>query len=79
MEPCSNFIEDFLLHLKNSSDDGFSYIIFHNSRDKDLVDNIRALDSANLVEHEENHSHDSFYGKVFITQGGLDLLKTTLK
>ena len=74
-----NFIEEFLLHLEKSSDEGFSYSIPFDSKDKDLMHHIGVLDLGNLVEHEKIRSYARFKGRVRITQRGLDLLKTIVK
>ena len=79
MEEDLNFIEAFLLHLEKSSDEGFSYSIPFNSKDKYLMLHISSLDVANFIEHEEFHTNDSFNGRVRITQEGLNLLKTIVK
>ena len=68
-------MQEFLLHLKKSSVDGFSYSVPFDSKDKDLMHHISALDIANFIEHEEFHTNDSFNGRVRITQEGLNLLK----
>ena len=49
MEEDLNFIEKFLLHLEKSSDEGFSYSIPFNSKDRYLMLHISSLDIANLV------------------------------
>ena len=74
-----NFTKEFLILLKKSSDDGFSYSIPFDSKDKDLMHHISALDIANFIKHEEFHTNDSFNGRVRITQEGLNLLKTIVK
>jgi len=79
MEEDLNFIEEFLLHLEKSSDEGFSYSIPFNSKDRYLMLHISSLDIANFVKHEELHTHDSFNGIVRITQKGLNFLKTIVK
>ena len=74
-----NFIKEFLILLKKSSDDGFSYSIPFDSKDKNLMHHIGVLDLGNLVEHEKIRSNARFKGRVRITQRGLDLLKTIVK
>lgn len=74
MELETSFIKDFLLHLKKSGTNWFSYNISFNSKDRDLLDHIGALDYTKLVEREEFNSYDSFNGRVRITQRGLDYL-----
>ena len=49
-----NFTKEFLILLKKSSVDGFSYSIPFDSKDKDLMHHIGVLDLGNLVEHKKN-------------------------
>ena len=44
-----NFTKEFLILLKKSSVDGFSYSIPFDSKDKDLMHHISALDIAILL------------------------------
>ena len=70
-----NFTKEFLILLKKSSVDGFSYSIPFDSKDRDLMLHISALDIANFIEHEEFHTNDRFNGRIHITKEGLNLLK----
>ena len=74
-----NFTKEFLILLKKSSVDGFSYSVPFDSKDRDLMLHISALDIANFIEHEEFHTNDSFNGRVRITQEGLNLLEKIVK
>ena len=60
-------MQEFLLHLEKSNDDGFSYSIPFDSKDKDLMHHIGVLDLGNLVEHEKIRSNARFKGRVRIT------------